>query len=268
MVEVDEIEDDDSIEAQHARAKEEAAWDDNNRDLLAKGQKAISFEEWKAGQEPEEADPQAKGDPEALLKDVKVQKEVGFGAYRAGNYEKAVCCWAMAKETTQQLLDKKRFMAKAQKENECKELLFTLNLNLAQAYLKNKEFTKSIEASELILAQEPQNVKALYRKASAQLMGSDYKEAKATTQLLLEAEPDSAAAKQLLHDIAQKEKSAKEKSKKASKKIFGAFDGTDPRTVEQENQPEEVIPLEDKVFDFIENIFFKITTCCRKRKKL
>lgn len=270
MVEVEDLDEgEETTEQMHARMKEEAEWDDNNRALLAKGEKAISFEEWKGMQESEDTDPKAKGDPEALLKDVKVQKEVGFGAYRTGNYEKAKTCWAMARETLQQLVDQKRFKGKDAKETECKDLLFTLNLNLSQCYLKNKEFTSAISCAEKILAVDPKNVKAMYRKASGQMMGMNYKEAKETTNALLEVEPDNKAAKQLLMDIRDKVVASKEKSKKASRKIFGAFDGTDPRTVEHENRPEEVESWEDKIFDFLEDLYTAISTCsfCKKRKK-
>eukprot|EP00929_Paragymnodinium_shiwhaense_P122594 TRINITY_DN9546_c0_g1_i1.p1 TRINITY_DN9546_c0_g1~~TRINITY_DN9546_c0_g1_i1.p1 ORF type:complete len:273 (-),score=103.66 TRINITY_DN9546_c0_g1_i1:289-1107(-) len=271
MVAIEEIDEgEETLEEQHARLKEEAEWDDNNRALLAKGEKALSYGEWKAMQDDGKEGSGDAGDPDALLKDVKVQKEVGFGAYRHGNYEKAIVCWAMARDSLLILVDKKKFKGKEAKEAECKELLHTMYLNLAQAYLKNKEFHQAITHSDKILKDEPQNVKALYRKASAQLMASQHQEAKQNTRALLEVEPDNAAAKQLLLDIAGKEKAAKEKSKKASKIMLGGFDGSDPRTIEHANRVEEVEPLSERIWDFLEDVMFKCSTCywCSKRKKV
>merc|ERR1712232_1522970 len=107
--------------------------------------------------------------------------------------------------------------------------------NLAMGYLKNKEFYQAISFCNKVLEREPGNVKALYRKASAHVMGSQFPEARATLKELMEIEPDNAGAKQMLLDIKRKEESAKVSSKKAAAKMFKAMHTDhDPRIVEEE----------------------------------
>merc|ERR1712151_297676 len=103
-------------------------------------------------------------------------------------------------------------------------------LNLAQAYLCNKEFYQAIGFCDKLLERDKefpveadQKTKALYRKASAQKMGANFPEAKATCNQLLELDPEHPATKQLLLDIARLEKGAKKTDKKAAQKMFGSL---------------------------------------------
>ena len=73
---------------------------------------------------------------------------------------------------------------------ETSKLTTVLDLNLAQAYLKVANSTEAAEFCRMALEREPRNEKALYRKASAELMSEDVKEARNTLHVLLEFAPE------------------------------------------------------------------------------
>lgn len=194
-------------------------------------------------------------DPYALLADGKTQKEEGQEAYSAGDYEKAIDRWCMARGAMKHIVEREFFKEYPDGEERIEE---TRNLetklwgNLSQAYLNNKEFYQAINFSNQVLEREPQNVKALYRKASAQIMGSLFKEAKSTIGDLLKLEPTNSAAKQRLIDLARLEAASKVSGKRIAKMMFAGMDH-DPRTVEA-----DLFPLRSRICGWL--------SCCRRRK--
>merc|ERR1712194_788758 len=106
-------------------------------------------------------------------------------------------------------------------------------------HLKNGEFYQAVGDCGRALELDMGNTKALYRKASGQNNGSEFKEARETLQTLLEIEPGNAAAKQMLQEVARKEKQAKDTAKKAAMKMVAGM-ARDPRvplsTKEQTSQ--------------------------------
>eukprot|EP00408_Alexandrium_pacificum_P033526 CAMPEP_0171272484 /NCGR_PEP_ID=MMETSP0790-20130122/61783_1 /TAXON_ID=2925 /ORGANISM="Alexandrium catenella, Strain OF101" /LENGTH=80 /DNA_ID=CAMNT_0011741423 /DNA_START=21 /DNA_END=260 /DNA_ORIENTATION=+ len=61
---------------------------------------------------------------------------------------------------------------------EVRATLLSVHLNLAQGSLKNEEFYQAVQHCGRALEIDPRNTKALYRKASGQLMGSLFLDAK------------------------------------------------------------------------------------------
>lgn len=176
--------------------------------------------------------------PRGMLEDGLKQKEIGLGAYKVGNYERAVDYWNMARGTMKHILDKKCFEGDPAKVEEVRGLETTLWLNLAQAHLKNNEFHQALGFCEKALAREPENSKALYRKASAHLMGNNFRQAKHAIEQLLKVEPENAGAKQLVLEVERKEKASNLNSKKAARKMFAGMDH-DPRIREDSTQEDE-----------------------------
>lgn len=210
--------------------------------------------------------PKGKGpDPHALLADGKKQKEIGFGAYKVGNYEKAITCWCMARGSMKHILDKEFFKGNDEKVKETADLEHTMHLNLAQAYLKNKEFYQALNFCKKVLDKEPDNLKAWYRKASAHMMGSQYPEARSAIDEMLKLESDNASAKQLLLEIARKEEASKKTGKKAAKKMLNAFDGEhDPRIKEVE--PMTWNEWKDDKADSFFDALFDCRWCSRRKQ--
>merc|ERR1712048_798954 len=123
-------------------------------------------------------------DPFALLSDGKKQKGIGLGAFRVKNYEKAIECWCMARGTMKHILDREFFKGNEEKIKETRDLETALWLNLAQAYLNNKEFYQCIGFCDKVFERDKefpveaeQKKKAIYRKAQAHIMGANFPEA-------------------------------------------------------------------------------------------
>lgn len=184
-------------------------------------------------------------------------KEAGLGAYKIGNFKKAIECWTTTVTNLQELKEDGLSCFDEQPEEEVTipkvlEMELTVNLNLGQAHLKDGNFHKALGYCESVLAREPHNVKALYRKASALLQASRYAEARISVGLLLEADAENSEAKLLLNTIARQEQASRKTAKKSAAKMFTGM-APDPRS----ERPE---PIEEKDFAWWEKVF-----CCRRR---
>ncbi|CAE7494063.1 FKBP62, partial [Symbiodinium pilosum] len=93
-----------------------------------------------------------------------------------------------------------------------KELKKTCELNQAQCRLKLGDFYGAKVACDAVLAEEPTNLKALFRRASANLKRRDFADALSDLKLLLELDPKNSDARRLLPEA---QKGAKEGEKKA-----------------------------------------------------
>jgi len=92
------------------------------------------------------------------------------------------------------------------------ELKKTCELNQAQCRLKLRDFYGAKKACDAVLAEEPTNLKALFRRASANLQRRDFADALGDLKLLLELDPKNSDARRLLPEA---QKGAKEGEKKA-----------------------------------------------------
>ena len=95
-------------------------------------------------------------------------------------------------------------------------------LNRAMCHLKLGDFGAADKDCGEVLEKDPGNVKALFRKAKAQVGLDHWAEAKALFRKVLDIEPKNADARRGLVDIAKKEKAHKEKEKAlyAGRKLF------------------------------------------------
>jgi len=146
-----------------------------------------------------------------------------MAAWQKDDFEGAIEAWSMARGTIKHILERKFFEGYPDKIAECEEQHIKLHLNLAQASLKNKEFHQAITFCNKVLFEpchDIKNVKALYHKSRAYIMGSQFDEARETIGLLLEMEPGNAAALQLRLDADRTEKAARASAQKAAQKIF------------------------------------------------
>eukprot|EP00448_Togula_jolla_P000505 CAMPEP_0170594724 /NCGR_PEP_ID=MMETSP0224-20130122/14158_1 /TAXON_ID=285029 /ORGANISM="Togula jolla, Strain CCCM 725" /LENGTH=219 /DNA_ID=CAMNT_0010918811 /DNA_START=51 /DNA_END=707 /DNA_ORIENTATION=+ len=165
------------------------------------------------------------------LRNCEKVKEIAVGAYKSGDVERALELWTTTEAQLQDLISQDAFKAERfRKEAEqVAELEKLLHLNLAQAHLKTGAFSTATSFCDRVLERDPGNAKALYRKASAQLVGSDFAGARATAQLLLSVDENNAAVRTLLADVARKEHQSKEKGKKAAKRMLAGME-RDPRS--------------------------------------
>lgn len=82
--------------------------------------------------------------------------------------------------------------------------------NRALAYLKTKEWMKAESDCNKVLSWEPQNIKALLRRGTAQKGKKCFREALADFQLVLELEPNNKRAEELIQELHKEEKKYEE----------------------------------------------------------
>ena len=105
--------------------------------------------------------------------------------------------------------------------HELKQLKVQLYSNLAMCDLKLDDWSEAINNSTQALKIEPNNIKLLYRRASARLSYGILDGALDDIRKGLEIEPNNKELKVLQQKIKAKEKSDKEEEKKMYGNIFG-----------------------------------------------
>lgn len=112
-----------------------------------------------------------------------------------------------------------------------------LRLNLSQALLKLNKFGDVVEQSTKVLKDDPQNLKALYRRGVAYSRSQDFDRAQADFKELLKLDPSNNEAKNELASIGAKLKQFREKEKKVFGSIFakgGLYDDVKPQNIQPE----------------------------------
>lgn len=77
--------------------------------------------------------------------------------------------------------------------------------NLAACYLKLELFPKAEDACIAVLTVSPENQKALYRAGMSAMQQTKFKESRLALEKLLSLDPDNAAAKKQLRELAKRE---------------------------------------------------------------
>ncbi|KAL8207217.1 UNVERIFIED_CONTAM: hypothetical protein K2H54_048446 [Gekko kuhli] len=131
--------------------------------------------------------------------------------------------WAVAlKKYSKSLRYIEASLAVAGKEDSAKlnAAALTCHLNIAACKLKLAEWQDAIENCAKVLALDPTNTKALYRRAQALEATRDYEQALATLQQAQGIAPQDKAIQMEVQKIKQKIKNQKEKEKAAYAKMF------------------------------------------------
>lgn len=178
------------------------------------------------GEEGEEDDEKQREHAEGLQKQ---EADKGKEEYQKGNYEEAVKSWSRSLMSVRYILDKGMYANNEEQLQEVYRMELRLNLNMAQALLKMKDWYQVVDYSNKVLAKDPNNPKALYRKASALLGKAEFTEARKVAEHLLTCEtPPNPEAKKLLANISRDEQVHSRKAKKVSQRMLAGMD-RDPR---------------------------------------
>lgn len=171
----------------------------------------------------EEAEELEAADKESKLPASKREKEElkGKEAYDRGDYEEAVKNWMASLRSVKYLLDKKLYAHNAEHQKQVENMDLRFNLNLAQAHIKLRDFSKAIEFADNALRRDPSSSKALYRKSVALFETMDYSQAAQQLQKLLDLDPDNLAAKDLLQKAKRNEARGELRARRMSQRIFG-----------------------------------------------
>jgi len=106
-------------------------------------------------------------------------------------------------------------------EEEVKAVKLSLHLNLALAYIKLDKPDNALRSCNDALDLDPDNVKALYRRASVYYDKKKWDDAGKDAKRAAETAPDDKAVKKLQARIEQQVKRQKVKEKKMAQKMFG-----------------------------------------------
>lgn len=171
-------------------------------------------------------------EPKVGLEDAECQqkneKDKGNEEYEKGNYEEAVKAWARSLQSVRYILNKGFYQHSEEQQKEVHGMEIRLCLNMAQGYLKTKDWNNAVSHADKVLELDPSNSKALYRKASALMQLLSFKEAAAVLEKLLQVEPGNKAAKNLLNEARRKAEVGERKAKKMSQKMLSGIE-RDPR---------------------------------------
>lgn len=99
-------------------------------------------------------------------------------------------------------------------KEEVQELSRACQLNMAACYLQLREFHSTRRACEGVLHSDPTNLKALYRKAQAEMGLTDYREAVVSLRKLLKQDEKNDAARKMLQEALACKKEAASKRKR------------------------------------------------------
>ena len=111
-------------------------------------------------------------------------------------------------------------VAKSEQDERYSELTVACNLNLAQVYLKRKNYSKAISHCTTVLWTQPKCVKALYRRAVGSNALCFHDDAVRDLTLILQQEPENREAKQLLQTV---KSNKQQKSNKDASLMISVF---------------------------------------------
>jgi len=136
--------------------------------------------------------------------------------FKDGNTEHAAMRYAKALNHCDSFFD----LSEEQK-GEVKKAKAALYNNMAMCYIKLEKWLKARENCRYVLEIEPENVKALYRRAQTHTEEKNWDEAEVDIKKALELSPEDKAVARLVAVCAKGKKKEKDKAKKTFGKMFG-----------------------------------------------
>mmetsp|Transcript_65300 Transcript_65300/g.156088 ORF Transcript_65300/g.156088 Transcript_65300/m.156088 type:complete len:373 (-) Transcript_65300:16-1134(-) len=179
-------------------------------------------------------------DADATAADLKL---AGNAAYQRNEVEAAVQLWNRA--LAQYVVEiRPGNAASGMPTDESRQLEQSLYLNLAQGHLKLGEPKRALRACEVVVKDEPANVKALYRGVEALLTLKDYSTASTWLTKLQEVDPSSSDAKRLEARLRACQRDELKREKAAAKKMYSAAEGFSDYRPQARAQTEMPVNLE------------------------
>lgn len=136
--------------------------------------------------------------------------------FKEGDYFSAKCLYAGALEMLE------RCCLHLDKADETWE---GIKNNMALCDLKRNEFTRVVETTTEVLARNPSNAKALYRRGVAKAGQGNFQDAQRDLRALVDMEPDNGDARHRLSEVSQQLKTKKTHEKDQAEKMRGFLRG-------------------------------------------
>jgi tetratricopeptide (TPR) repeat protein len=136
-----------------------------------------------------------------------------------------------------------------EKVQEFQSLYLSLHANTSMVHFKEENWSLVIKSTEEILSQEPENVKALYRRAVAHHRLGNIEEAKDGLSTVLALDAANAAAKKELVEVTKALKEQKRKEKSAMSGMFSGGSIYSDREEERQRKIRKEKEAEDRLHD-------------------
>lgn len=149
------------------------------------------------------------------LAEAELLKANGTEAFKAKRFAEAQDSYAQAAE-----LISAPYVSPAGKEAHSSQLLVSCWLNEAQCYLLMKEWEGADTACSNVLVDEPQNVKALFRRGKARIELGDFGGAKTDLREANKLDPKNKEVRELFVAAGDREKASKAAEKGIYNKMF------------------------------------------------
>jgi len=140
----------------------------------------------------------------------------------------------------------------------CAELKRTVELNKAACYLQLNDPTSALASCNIVLREDRNNLKALFRRAKAHHARTEHTEAAGDLERLIELEPGNDEAKKLLPHVKRAQKIADKASKNTFAKMCEGFGSIDFEHKKKKEEPKPVEPEEPKQNPNTVMVSFKI----------
>merc|ERR1719335_332813 len=125
----------------------------------------------------------------------------------------------------------KRYASDAPYVEQASKVRQLLRLNIAACMLKMSDWVTAREACDAVLEREPNQVKALFRKAQACAGEGNTDEAIKAATLVVKLEPNLKEARTLLTKLKKDKEQEKEKTQNIYKSMFSGDHSSSPRPV-------------------------------------
>lgn len=153
--------------------------------------------------------------PEECMEEGKKFKEKGLASYKEKEFEEAIESWKESVDYLGFINDPSE-----EQEKEITVLKNSLFLNLAQCYLLVKDFSSAVDETTKALGLDENNVKALFRRGSANISLANYQEAKTDLMKAYKLDPKNASVKKELARLKKTVQDVKKAEKSAYSNIF------------------------------------------------
>eukprot|EP00929_Paragymnodinium_shiwhaense_P076095 TRINITY_DN39043_c0_g1_i1.p1 TRINITY_DN39043_c0_g1~~TRINITY_DN39043_c0_g1_i1.p1 ORF type:complete len:598 (-),score=141.83 TRINITY_DN39043_c0_g1_i1:72-1865(-) len=144
-----------------------------------------------------EAAPAKTGSDEEKMGYARARKDIGAQLVKDTRYRYAYYRYECASKVFSDIMR----VRTSDFRQEAEEAFFTCNLNMALCLLKLNAFHSCINACNLVLKARPNNVKALFRRASAHRSLDVYDKAISDLKKVLELDPKNSEARRLLDEV-------------------------------------------------------------------
>eukprot|EP01062_Namystynia_karyoxenos_P082461 TRINITY_DN9292_c1_g1_i1.p1 TRINITY_DN9292_c1_g1~~TRINITY_DN9292_c1_g1_i1.p1 ORF type:complete len:489 (+),score=172.09 TRINITY_DN9292_c1_g1_i1:75-1541(+) len=144
-------------------------------------------------------------------------KERGTAAFKTQSWQEALSQYEKGVSYLDDLDDE------VDAVEQLRPLLLSLSLNVAAVGLKTGDTGKTISAADKVLAKDPDNVKALFRRGQARVARGEHEDAVGDFKRCAELDPGNKEVERALAKAQQGAKAARQKEKEMLKGMFGGL---------------------------------------------